>query len=152
MRGPNPFQQYQKLGNVTAGWGAKTLEEKFHPAVDIANNKGTPIPAIRGGVVSNVMTARKQGANNFGNTVEIKDTNGDVHQYHHLDQVNVKPGQVVTKGHVIGTMGNSGATYSPSGQGDGTHLDYRIVSAFGKYKNPMTYVQGLVQHVDIIDL
>jgi murein DD-endopeptidase MepM/ murein hydrolase activator NlpD len=60
-----------------------------------------------------------------------------------LQGINVQKGQQVSKGQDVATMGNSGATYSPSGKGDGTHLDYRIVTAFGKYKNPMKYLQNL---------
>jgi hypothetical protein len=38
-------------------------------------------------------------------------------------------------------MGKSGNSYSPSGW-DPSHLDLRIVDAYGRYKNPMTYLNN----------
>jgi murein DD-endopeptidase MepM/ murein hydrolase activator NlpD len=143
MRGINPLQKYNKLGKLTVPFGGQTKQEAFHPGVDFANEKGTPIPSTVQGMVVKAEGGHTQGENNFGNTVEVKDINGDVHQFHHLDSVNVQPGDQVKPGQQIATMGNSGATYSQSGLGDGTHLDYRIVNAYGKYKNPMTYLKNL---------
>ncbi len=128
---------------MTVPFGGKTAEEAVHPGVDFANDKGTPIPATVDGTVVQAEGGHVQGENNFGNTVAIRDVNGDTHEFHHLQNIGVKPGQQVRKGQNVATMGNSGATYSPSGQGDGTHLDYRIVSAYGQYKNPMMYLQNM---------
>lgn len=144
MRGPNPVKKFKNLGLgvMTVPFGGKTREEAVHPGVDFANNMGTPIPATVDGVVTQAEGGHAQGENNFGNSVIIKDVNGDSHEFHHLQKIGVKPGQQVRKGQTVATMGNTGATYSPSGQGDGTHLDYRIVSAYGRYKNPMTYLNN----------
>jgi len=145
MRGPNPINKFKNLGLgvMTVPYGGSTEQEEFHPGVDFANEKGTPIPATVDGVVIEADGGHVQGENNFGNSVTIKDANGDSHQFHHLQNIGVKRGQQVAKGQVVATMGNSGATYSQSGKGDGTHLDYRIVSAYGQYKNPMTYLKNL---------
>lgn len=140
MRGPNPQKVFKNLGVLTVPYGGKTLEEQVHPGVDFANEKGTPIPSTVNGVVKSAEGGHTQGENNFGNTVEVQDQSGDVHQFHHLEDIVVKPGQRVNRGQTVATMGNSGATYSQSGKGDGTHLDYRIVTAYGKYKNPMQYL------------
>lgn len=147
MRGPSPQGRFKNLGLgvLTVPYGGKTAEEAVHPGVDFANDKGTPIPATVDGQVVKAEGGHVQGENNFGNTVEIKDSEGNTHQFHHLQNIGVKPGQQVAKGQQVATMGNSGATYSPSGQGDGTHLDYRIVSAYGKYVNPMTYIKNMDQ-------
>lgn len=143
MRGPSPQSIYKNLGVLTVPFGGKTAEEAVHPGVDFANNMGTPIPTTVDGVVTKAEGGHVQGENNFGNTVEIRDANGDTHQYHHLQNIGVQPGQQVQKGQDVATMGNTGATYSQSGKGDGTHLDYRIVSAYGRYKNPMNYLKNL---------
>jgi len=111
--------------------------------VDIANVNGTPIKAPVGGTVVNAVNNRKQGDNNFGNTLELKDNNGNVHQFHHLQNVNFAPGQIVSKGQPIASMGNTGATYSASGKGDGTNLDYRIVNAAKKYLDPTKFIKFL---------
>lgn len=143
MRGFNPQNKFKNLGVMTVPFGGKTLEEDFHPGVDFANQMGTPIPATVDGVVTEADGGHVQGENNFGNSVSIKDANGDTHEFHHLQNIGVRPGQMVRRGQQVATMGNTGATYSQSGRGDGTHLDYRIVTAYGKYKNPMMYLRNL---------
>lgn len=137
------FKNLASLGKITTGFGGQTRYESFHPAVDIASEKGTPIPTPVNGVVTSVQNGKKQGDNGFGNFVTIKDADGNTHQFNHLQQPMVVKGQNVQGGKdYVGTMGNTGSVYSPSGQGDGTHLDYRIVSAYGRYKNPMTYLKN----------
>jgi murein DD-endopeptidase MepM/ murein hydrolase activator NlpD len=142
-RGPNPLKKFKNIGVITSRWGEKTDQESFHPGVDIANTLGTPIPSTVKGQVTQAEGGHVQGENNFGNTVEIKDADGNLHQFHHLQNINVTRGQRVKEGQQIATLGNSGATYSKSGKGSGANLDYRIVSAAGKYLNPMTYLQNL---------
>jgi len=132
-----------KLGPITTPFGGQTTQEGFHPAVDIANKKGTKIPSMTYGKVLAAIRGRKQGENNFGNSVIIKDNQGNTHRYSHLDQVHVTPGQDVQPGQQIATMGDSGATYSPTG-GDPSNLDYRIVNAYGKYINPMKFLKPIL--------
>ena len=127
--------QLSKLGNLTTPFGAKTEQEAFHPGVDIANKKGTPIPAFAGGVVQHVIDGRPDGEQSFGNSVIIKDAKGLSHRYSHLDKIGVKPGQQVGDGQHIATMGSSGAAYSPTG-GDASNLDYRIMNSYGQYMDP----------------
>ena len=137
------YPNITSLGRVTTEYGGQTRYEKFHPAVDIANAKGTKIPSPVSGIVEDAVGGMGQG-NGYGNSVTIKDANGDRHKLSHLNVPYVRPGQSVQAGQTpIGEMGNSGSAYSPSGQGDGTHLDYRIVTAYGKYKNPMTYIKNI---------
>lgn len=145
MRRPGPTKRFKNIGVgvLTVGFGGRTKMEAFHPAVDLANNIGAPIPATADGVVTKVVTGKPQGSNDFGNTIELKDAEGNTHQFHHLHKIGVKPGQQVKKGQQIATLGNSGATYSESGKGDGAHLDLRIINAYGKYINPMPYLNNL---------
>lgn len=144
MRGPNPQQRFQKLGLgvLTVPYGGKTREEAVHPGVDIANNKGTPIHAPVEGIVTKVDGGHMHGENNFGNTVELKDAQGLTHQFHHLHNIGVKPGQTVGQEQPIATMGDSGSTYSPSNSAS-DHLDYRIVDSYNRYKNPSAYLKNL---------
>jgi len=130
------YTNLARLGNVTTPYGGKTREESFHQGIDVANKNGTPIPSMSDGVVSNVVTGRKNGDNNFGNQVEIKDNQGNTHTYSHLKDVMVKPGQQVKEGQVTMTMGDTGASYSPS-LGDSSHLDYRVRDAYLKYRDPL---------------
>lgn len=130
---------FTNLGNITTPFGGQTTQESFHPGVDIANAKGTPIPAFAGGKVLATIRGRRPGDNNFGNSVVIQDNQGLTHRYSHLANVNVAPGQEVKNGQNVGTMGDSGATYSPSG-GDPSNLDYRIMDAYGRFLDPTPFV------------
>ena len=144
MRGPNPNSKFKNLGVLTLPFGAPTpgSKEPVHEGIDFANEQGTPIPAVVGGVVTQTDAGHVHGENNLGNNIEITDMYGNRHQYNHLQNIGVKSGQQVQKGQQVATMGNSGAAFSKSGQGDGSHLDYRIVNAFGRYKNPMIYLRN----------
>jgi murein DD-endopeptidase MepM/ murein hydrolase activator NlpD len=142
MRGINPNEKFKNLGKVTVPFGGRTEQESFHPGIDLANEEGTPIHAPVDGVVVKNDGGHESGENNFGNTLEIKDAEGNVHQFHHLQGSGLEPGQTVKKGQPVATLGKSGATYSPSG-GDPSNLDYRIVSAYGKYINPTSFAGRL---------
>lgn len=124
-------------GNITTPFMGKTRSEPKHPGIDVANKSGTPIPAFADGVITRV-GKDKQG---FGNVVVLKDKEGSVHQYGHLQNALVKPGQKVKRGSPIAQMGKSGNSYSPTG-GDPSHLDLRIANAYGRWKNPLTYLKG----------
>lgn len=137
------FPKLVGLGRITTPWGGSTNYEKFHPGIDIANAKGTPVKAPVNGQVIHAEGSKQPGDASYGNSVIIKDEHGNSHSLGHLDQTMVQEGQTINQGTPVGTMGNTGAAYSPSGKGDGTHLDYRIVSAFGRYKNPQSYVNKL---------
>ena len=139
-RGFNPLLKFKQLGKITTPFGGSTKQESFHPGVDIAGPSGDIIPAPTPGIVTKVITGIAPGANNFGNSVEVKDPEGNIQQYHHLQDVMVKQGQQVQASQPLATRGSSGATYSPSG-GDPSNLDFRIVTAYGKYKNPMLYLK-----------
>ncbi len=139
-----PTQQFSNLGKITVPFGGQTKFENFHPGVDIANRIGTPIKAPVSGVVDKVVQGKVNGDAKYGNLVTILDKNGDRHQLGHLNNAVVKKGDRVQEGVTpIGAMGNSGSAYSQSGQGTGSHLDYRIASAYNKWKNPMTYLKNL---------
>ena len=145
MRGISPQSRFKNLGTLTNTFGAPTEEgskESAHMGIDIANKEGTPIPSVHDGVVTKVEGGHQQGDNNFGNTVEVQGNDGNTAQYHHLQSINVAQGDQVQEGQHIANMGKTGAVHSPSG-GDPTHLDFRIVDAYGKYMNPLKYIKNL---------
>lgn len=142
MAAPIPsarFPSLAKLGTVTTPFGGSTTQEGFHPGVDIANKKGTPVPAFAGGTVTKADYGHPDGENSFGNSVIVTDPQGNKHRYSHLNRGYVQVGQRITAGQPLGEIGASGATYSPSG-GDPSNLDYRIVSAYGKAVDPTALV------------
>jgi murein DD-endopeptidase MepM/ murein hydrolase activator NlpD len=134
---PTRYKNLQAPGVVTTPFLGRTKDENPHKGVDFANKTGTPIPAFNEGDI----VATGPTSNGQGNVVVLKDVNGDTHEYSHLQKPLVKPGMKVKKGQPIATMGATGNSYSPSG-GDPSHLDIRIVSAYGRYKNPMTYLNS----------
>lgn len=57
----------------------------------------------------------------FGNSITIDHGNGYITKYAHLHQsVKVKVGQKVSKGSIIGLMGNSGSS-------TGVHLHFEVI-------------------------
>ena len=132
----------QKFGNVSVPYGGSTRYESFHPGIDIANKIGTPIPSFSGGkVIKSVPSGQVQGNKGYGNYVIIEDRQGNKHRYSHLQQAYVKIGQNVAPGMVIGSMGATGQTYSASGKGTGSHLDYRIKNLYDKWVNPNSFIK-----------
>lgn len=127
------------MGTITTPFGGSTRFEKFHPGLDIANKIGTSIKAFSPGVVKEVVTGLKRGDKGYGNYIVVEDPYGNKHRYSHLSQSFVQVGTPVKAGSSIGAMGATGSTYSTSG-GTGSHLDYRIRDAAGRYLDPYSYL------------
>lgn len=110
-------------------WGS------FHAAIDIYVGFGSPIYAANNGTVlavGNNCVRGDTGCNNTrGNYIIINHNIGGYHtQYMHLNQVLVRPGQTVSRGQKIATMGNTGYVVPTpaygSGSYSGTHLDFGV--------------------------
>lgn len=120
------------LGRIT-GYGSKYWKH----GLDIDLKKGDPVASDVDGVVSFV---GPRGG--FGNQVRITDVNGNSVWYSHLDAADVKPGQRIRRGQILGKGGNTGKTYSPGG-GDGSHLDLTVQKPDGTYMTPIEIEQKL---------
>lgn len=103
--------------HITSGYGWR--RKSFHGAIDIDGKKGDPIYAANNGTVIRT-TYSKTG----GNYIIINHNNGYYSYYGHLNQINVYVGQTVSRGQLIGRMGNTG--YVISTGSDGTHLHFAI--------------------------
>jgi len=100
----------------------------LHRALDLARSVGAPIKAADNGYVvvagwSNV---------GYGNYVVIDHGNGLQTLYGHLSRLFVRPGNVVTRGAVIGNMGNTGNSTGP-------HLHFEVLKR-GVRVNPRGYL------------
>lgn len=96
-----------------------------HKGTDFAGSIGTPILATADGVVTK---SERRGGN--GNYVKIRHNATYDTQYLHMQRRNVKVGQSVRQGDVIGTIGMTGNTGGP-------HVCYRFWKN-GKQVNPFT--------------
>jgi len=101
---------------------------EFHNGVDYVISIGTPILATGPGVVDG---AGYDGPN--GNRVAINHGFGYRSVYAHLSKVQVKPGERVKRGQVIGLSGNTGRSSGP-------HLHYTLYYN-GKTINPDRYLK-----------
>jgi murein DD-endopeptidase MepM/ murein hydrolase activator NlpD len=96
----------------------------FHPGLDIAADRGTPIYATADGTVD---SAGYNG--NYGNAVLVNHGFGIGTRFGHLSRVVVRAGQAVRRGDVIGYVGSTGRATSP-------HLHYEILLN-GRPFNPL---------------
>jgi murein DD-endopeptidase MepM/ murein hydrolase activator NlpD len=89
-----------------------------HPGVDIVAARGTTVFATGGGRVSRVNKTYVEAG--YGNYIEINHGHGFVTRYAHLEEMHVRLGQIITKGAIIGSVGNSGGSIAP-------HLHYEVI-------------------------
>ncbi|MCG9695910.1 peptidoglycan DD-metalloendopeptidase family protein [Shewanella sp. Isolate11] len=102
-----------------------TGQVKAHRGVDYVAAVGTPIKAAGKGRVI------KSSYNQYnGNYVFIKHNETYTTKYLHLKKRNVKQGQTVKQGQIIGTLGSTGRV-------TGAHLHYEFI-VNGVHRNPRT--------------
>lgn len=98
-----------------------------------AHSDGTVV-----GIVSNInYNTSKTGQKIYGNYVKIKHDNGMFTFYAHLKygSIQVKLNQRVTKGTVLGYMGNTGYSF-------GAHLHFEVRNASNVQIDPTAYLNG----------
>jgi len=118
-------------GYRTRGFGMQsdpfTGYKRFHAGIDIGNKTGTPIYATADGVVQS--TSR---GSDLGKLITINHGYGYKTRYGHLSKIEVKRGQKVRRGDLIGLMGSTGYSTGP-------HLHYEVRKD-GKAVNPLEYI------------
>ena len=95
-----------------------------HFGVDFAAPIGTPVRASADGVVT-----RAGADGGYGKVVRMRHANGYETLYGHLSRIDVKVGQRLIQGAVLGAVGMTGLATGP-------HLDYRMMKA-GVFLNPL---------------
>jgi murein DD-endopeptidase MepM/ murein hydrolase activator NlpD len=99
-----------------------TGELAFHPGIDLAAPAGTPVHAPADAVVSFAGTypeGMRGGWWRFGKLVILAHGGRWATVFGHLDRIDVRPGQRVRRGHVLGTVGSSRWSTHP-------HLHYEV--------------------------
>jgi len=118
-------------GYLSSAYGRRrdpfTGARDFHPGIDISAPRGTKILAPADGVV---LTVGRRGA--YGKAIIIDHGHDTITRYGHLENYNVRPGQRVRRGDVIGFVGNSGRSNGP-------HLHYEVWVGDRK-QNPVHYI------------
>ena len=120
-------------GFITSGFGWRinpiTGGKEFHEGVDIATQLGNPIKSPANGIVT--YTGWESG---YGNTIIIDHGYGITTLYGHLSRIDVKTGEMIKRGQVIGNIGDTGFSTGP-------HLHYQVMIN-GIPVNPMRYLVG----------
>lgn len=112
---------------LTSGFGARW--GRLHAGTDFAGPVGTPIYATADGVV-----IEAGWVSGYGRLIKIQHEFGIETRYAHLSAMRVEVGQRVSRGDLIGDMGNSGNSTGP-------HLHYEI-RVGGEPVNPMIYIRA----------
>lgn len=99
------FPVWGKNSKIGSFWGdARDAGKRKHEGIDIFAKKGTPVVAVYDGVIVSKSTTPLGGKNLW-----LQSFRHPYRAYYaHLDDQKVKVGQVVRKGEVIGTVGNTG--------------------------------------------
>ena len=122
------------LTRMASGYGYRidpfTKKRRFHYGMDFTAKRGVPIYATGNGIIKRADN-RSSG---YGNHIRIDHGFGYVSLYAHLSKYNVRRGQKVKRGDIIGYVGNSGRSVGP-------HLHYEIFKD-NKKINPLNFYYG----------
>jgi len=122
------------LTRIASGYGYRTdpftKARKFHYGMDFTSPRGTPIYASGDGVV----TRSDNHATGYGNHIRIDHGYGYESLYAHLYKYNIRAGQRVQRGDLIGFVGSTGRSEAP-------HLHYEIFKD-GERINPINFYYG----------
>lgn len=118
-------------GWVTSPFGKRispfTGQVDMHTGIDISGKVGTPIIAPAQGVVK---FAGEDGT--YGKTVVVTHGMGLTTRYAHMDKISVQEGDKLSRGDLIGELGNTGRSTGP-------HLHYEV-RLNGVSVDPMRYI------------
>lgn len=121
----------QDLTRTASGFGYRMHPiykiMKFHQGMDYTAPVGTPVVATGDGVVDEIERTRRGS----GNRIVIDHGYGLKSVYAHLNDIEVRRGQTVTRGEIIGTVGNTGLSAGP-------HLHYEVLFN-SKPVNPVNF-------------
>jgi len=122
------------LKRMASGYGWRTdpftKARKFHYGMDFSSPQGTPVYAAGDGVVIRADDA----SSGYGNHIRIDHGYGYVTLYGHLSAYNVRAGQRVKRGDLIGKVGSTGRSEAP-------HLHYEVMKN-GEHINPIHFYYG----------
>jgi murein DD-endopeptidase MepM/ murein hydrolase activator NlpD len=124
LRWPLRGRVNSEFGRRRSPWGGAT---EHHSGLDISIAPGTPVMCPAPGRV-----LQAGGGGDYGRHVLVEHVNGVRSLYGHLSKVDVKAGQLVETGDVLGRTGSTGRSTGP-------HLHYELRVA-GKAVNPRQFL------------
>jgi len=124
----------EDLTRMASGYGWRsdpfTKARKMHYGMDFTAPKGTPIYASGDGKV----TRADNNSSGYGKHIRIEHGYGYLSLYAHLSRYNVKKGQKVKRGDLIGFVGSTGRSEAP-------HLHYEVWKEKDRI-NPINFYYG----------
>ncbi len=103
-----------------------------HDGIDLRAPRGTDVEAAAAGNVKDA-TSLYQGQAAWGLVVTVDHGSGIETLYAHLDKITVRPGQALSTGEMVGTVGSSGWAVEP-------HLHFEVRHQ-GTPVDPVAYVR-----------
>lgn len=123
-----------KLTGMVASFGRRVHPFykvlRMHTGVDYALPVGSPVYATADGTVRTI----KRSERGYGNMIVVEHGTLYSTSYAHLEKINVRQGQSVRRGDVIGEVGNTGLSMAP-------HLHYEVLYK-GEAVDPVNYFFG----------
>jgi len=124
------------LKRTASGWGWRIHPiyniRKFHYGLDFTAPTGTEIYSTGDGIIMRAIPSISRESQGYGNVIIIDHGYGYVTLYAHLSEFNVKEGQEVKRGEIIGFVGSTGLSTGP-------HLHYEVRKDDEKV-NPIYYL------------
>jgi murein DD-endopeptidase MepM/ murein hydrolase activator NlpD len=118
----------QEITKMSSGFGMRQhpiqKAEKMHTGMDFVAPLGTPVKAVKSGVVKQTIIHNK----GYGNYIVILHKDSTETMYAQLNEIKVQPNDTVHGGDIIGTVGSSGTSTGP-------HLHFEVIEK-GKKVNP----------------
>lgn len=111
LRRPNG-SRISTIYGVRRYYNGKFAKNYYHRGVDYAGGFGSPVVATAAGRVA-LVGKESQGFKVHGNIVGIDHGQGVTSIYMHLNRINVKEGDMVRPGQLIGGIGSTGASTGP---------------------------------------
>lgn len=124
----------ENLTRIASGYGWRsdpfTKARKFHYGMDFTAPRGTPVYATGDGTI----TRADNRSSGYGEHIRLDHGYGYVSLYAHLSKYNVRKGQKVKRGDIIGFVGSTGRSQAP-------HLHYEVFKDDERI-NPLNFYYG----------
>jgi len=124
------------LKRTASGWGWRIHPiykiRKFHYGLDFTAPVGTPIYSTGDGIIEFIASSTDKASQGYGNIIIINHGYSYKTLYGHMSKFNVKKGQTVKRGQIIGFVGSTGLSTGP-------HLHYEVIKDNEKV-NPINYL------------